>query len=98
MGPEAKPALVHVPGPLRQYTGGASTIEIAPGTVSEVLARLDVLHPGIAARVLDDQGRVRQHVNLFLNEESVKGKDIRRLAVNAGDRLQILPSVSGGGA
>ena len=95
---EAEAALVHIPGPLRQYTGGAATVEVAPGTVFEVLLRLDGLHPGLAARVLDDQGRVRQHVNLFLNEESAKGKDIRTLEVNAGDRLQILPSVSGGGA
>lgn len=85
-----------VPGPLRQYTGGEAKVEVAPGTVSMVIAQVDRLHPGIATRVLDDQGRVRQHVNLFLNEESVKGKDISKLEVRAGDRLQILPSVSGG--
>jgi molybdopterin synthase sulfur carrier subunit len=87
---------VHIPGPLRQYSSGAAKVDLPPGPVLPLISELDRRFPGIATRILDDQGRVRQHVNLFLNEESIKSKDLSGVVAKAGDRLQILPSVSGG--
>ncbi len=87
---------VHVPGPLRDYTDGVASVSIDPGSIADVLHRLDDRHPGICQRILDDQGRVRRHVNLFLNSEPIKGADFTTLEARPGDTLEIIPSVSGG--
>ncbi len=87
---------VQVPGPLREYSGGRAAILTPPGTVADVLAALEKECPGIGRRIRDEQGRVRQHVNLFLNEKPVKHLDLGKTEVRAGDRLHILPAISGG--
>ena len=87
---------VYIPGPLREYTGGAPSITVDPGSISEVLDRLESRHPGIRQRVLDDQGRIRRHVKIFLNAEPIPTDDLGALQARPGDKLQILPSVSGG--
>lgn len=51
---------------------------------------------GIRHRVLDDQGRVRVHVNLFLNGVHIRALSGIETQVNDGDEIVILPSVSGG--
>jgi sulfur-carrier protein len=49
-------------------------------------------------RVLDEQGRVREHVNVFVDGESVRAAARLGLAtpVRAGAEVWILPAVSGG--
>ena len=83
---------IRVPRALRELTGGQAVISREGETVRAVVAGVE----GLRHRVLDDQGRVRVHVNLFVN-----GAHIRELAgldtkVTDGDEIVILPAVSGG--
>ena len=57
---------VRIPTPLRSYTGQASTVTAAGTTVAEVLADLDRQFPGIRFRVVDEQGRLRRHMKVFV--------------------------------
>lgn len=89
---------VHVPAYLRSFAEGRSTVDVGIDgpTVGELLAELGQQYPGIVARILDEQGRVRQHVNLFVGEDNTR--DLQGLAtlVPMGAELFILPSVTGG--
>ena len=83
---------VRVPRALRELTGGQAVVTGEGETVGAVVGGVE----GLRHRVLDDQGRVRVHVNLFVN-----GAHIRELAgldtqVSDGDEIVILPAVSGG--
>ncbi len=40
-------------------------------TLAELLVDLDAHYPGMRFRVVDEQGRVRQHMKIFVNQESV---------------------------
>ncbi|MBS0325858.1 MAG: MoaD/ThiS family protein [Proteobacteria bacterium] len=91
---------VRIPSPLRSYTG-ADEVAVAipvlapelPPTVGGVLAALDVAYPGIRFRIVDEQGRLRRHIKLF-----VGGRLTRDLAdrVDAASEVMIVAALSGG--
>jgi molybdopterin converting factor small subunit/photosystem II stability/assembly factor-like uncharacterized protein len=85
-------AVVALRSPLRELAGGESQLEIEGTTLGEVMGRLEGSYPKLTGWVLDERGRVRPHVNLFLNGERA-GLDA---AVSSGDRIHVLPSITGG--
>jgi molybdopterin converting factor small subunit len=92
------PVTVHLPGPLRGYAAGADRVvlEAAPATVGEAIAALGARHPGVRDRVLDEQGRLRPHVNVFVGQESVRDTEGLATRLADGAELHILAAVSGG--
>ena len=84
---------VRIPTPLRSYTGQASTVTATGTTVAEVLADLDRQFPGIRFRVVDEQGRLRRHMKVFVNEDVV-----RDLAtpLDPTDEVTLMQALSGG--
>jgi molybdopterin synthase sulfur carrier subunit len=86
-----------IPGYLRQYTDGAGRIETeAAPTVGEALARLWAAQPGVRDRVVDEQGQVRPHVNVFVGTESIRFTGGLSTPVKDGTEIWIVPAVSGG--
>jgi len=61
---------VAIPSPLRSYTAGAPevaiTVTATPPRLSDALAALDAAYPGIRFRMIDESGRVRPHVQVFV--------------------------------
>jgi sulfur-carrier protein len=87
---------VRIPTPLRPATGGAATVETAPGSLRDVLAELDRTHPGIGERLLDDDGNLRRFVNVFVNDEDVRFQQGLDTPVSEGATVSIIPAVAGG--
>jgi sulfur-carrier protein len=89
---------VNVTGFLTDFTDGRSGIELdsAPATVGEALNELWLLHVGLRDRVVTEQGQLRQHVNVFLNGENIRRKELLDTKLSEGGEITILPSVSGG--
>jgi molybdopterin converting factor small subunit/photosystem II stability/assembly factor-like uncharacterized protein len=85
-------ALVKLNPPLRDLAGGNGSLEVRAATVGEVIAALERDHPRLVGWVLDEQGQIRQHVKVFLNGEVATLSE----HVTDGDRIQVLPSISGG--
>jgi photosystem II stability/assembly factor-like uncharacterized protein/molybdopterin converting factor small subunit len=85
-------AVVRLRPPLRERAGGQREVSVIGGTVGEVLRGLELAHPKLAGWVLDDQGRVREHVAVFLDGERVAGD----AKITDVDRLEIIGAVSGG--
>jgi len=88
--------VVRVPTILRTYTGGAGEVESSGGTLAEVLAALDVEYPGIAARVLDEQGAVRRFVNVYVDDEDVRFAKGVDTTTPDGSTISVIPAVAGG--
>lgn len=87
---------VFVPAPLRGYSGGAAELRLSAGSVRGALEELERSHPGLYRSVCDETGAVRRHVNLFVNELHMRERDGLDTALADGDKLSILPAVSGG--
>lgn len=85
-------AFVRLRAPLKDLAGGHSDVELPGSSVGEVLRRLEADWPKTVGWVLDEQGRVRRHVNVFLNGEPVR----EDAAVAPDDRIHVLPSITGG--
>jgi len=85
-------ALVCVHGPLRRLAGGGAEIAVEGDTVHALLRRLEREHPDLAGWVLDERGRIRRHINVYVNGEL--GDETQ--AVDERDRVEVLPAISGG--
>jgi molybdopterin synthase sulfur carrier subunit len=86
---------VRIPTILRPYTGGAKLVSAQGSTLRDVIADLDVSHPGLAERLLDG-GALRRFINLYANDEDVRFIGGLDLVVKDGDNITILPAVAGG--
>jgi len=87
---------VRIPTILRPYTGGAAEVKTDGGTLTEVIESLEVDHPGIKARVLDDDGQIRRFVNVYVNDDDVRFADGLGTATPDGTSISIIPAVAGG--
>jgi molybdopterin converting factor small subunit len=88
--------LVRVPTILRSYTAGIAEVTAAAGTLREVIAALDESYPGIAGRLLDDNGKLRRFVNVYVAEEDVRFAEGLDTVVPDGAQVSVIPAVAGG--
>ena len=88
--------LVRIPTPLRRLTGGQDKVSIEGHNLNEVITTLEAEFPGIKARICDDQGELRNFVNVYINGEDVRFMDGVETLTNAGDEISIVPAVAGG--
>ena len=88
----------NVTGFLTDFTSGQSQIVVDAGAkkLGEALGQLWQLHPGLRDRVVNEQGNLRQHVNIFLNEDNVRRRELLDTELPENCEITILPSVSGG--
>jgi sulfur-carrier protein len=87
---------VRIPTILRSYTGGAAEVTASEGTLRDVIAGLDAAYPGLAGRILDDGGRLRRFVNVYVGDEDVRFAQGLDTQVAAGARVSVIPAVAGG--
>ncbi len=85
--------IVNIPSPLRSYTNGAPTVPAEGACVDEVLADLDRRFPGMRFRMIDEQGRVRQHIRIFVNTSGVTDLSTK---VRRSDVVHLICALSGG--
>jgi molybdopterin converting factor small subunit len=90
---------VVLPGALRQFSGGASSVDVPledGGTLRDVLDALDEQQPALARRIRDEQGELRRFVNVYVDGEDARRSGGLAAPVAAGAEVLVLPSVAGG--
>lgn len=87
---------VRIPTTLRPMSGGNKLVEVAPGTLSDVIGGLESAHPGFADRLLDEAGDLRKFVNIFVDDDDVRYLDGLNTDVADGLTVSIIPAVAGG--
>ena len=92
------PITFQIPAYLAVFADGQRSLKIdsSPATVSDALVALCSLHPALRDRILDEQGQVRQHISIFVGEESIRFADGLATKVPVGAEILIVPAVSGG--
>lgn len=81
---------------LKRFFPALKEQEVAGSTVAEVLQEVESLYPGITDYVLDEQGRLRQHVNIFLSGELIEDKEALQDKVGEKDEVYVFQALSGG--
>jgi molybdopterin converting factor small subunit len=87
---------IRIPTILRTFTGGAAEVSASEGTLREVIAGLDTSYPGIAGRIVDDTGKLRRFVNVYVGDEDVRFAQGLDTPVPAGGHVSVIPAVAGG--
>jgi sulfur-carrier protein len=87
---------VTIPSLLSDCVGNRTCFSLEAGTVAEALERLRQTYPLLRVHLYDEQERLRRHVLIYYNDESIAWLDRLDMPLQPGDRLTVLQNVSGG--
>jgi molybdopterin converting factor small subunit len=87
------PVTVYLSTHVRAYTGGRAEVAAEGASLAELMLDLEGRYPGIRFRVIDEQDRIRPHINFFVGEE--RARDLSH-PIGRGQPVHILASLSGG--
>ncbi|MHB8718314.1 MAG: ubiquitin-like small modifier protein 1 [Candidatus Dormibacteria bacterium] len=87
---------IRVPGPLRRLTGGSSEVSVEADTVAAALTALDTQYPGFHDRLYEADGKLRQFINIYVNDSDIRFEQGLDTKVGDRDELSIVPAVAGG--
>jgi molybdopterin converting factor small subunit len=85
-------ALVRLRGQLKKLAGDQGEHELAGANVADLLRALEREQPALSGWILDERGRIRRHINVFVNADQAREED----PVAGGDVVDVLPAISGG--
>jgi molybdopterin converting factor small subunit len=92
----ARNITIHVFGQLREYCAGVAELSLSARTVRAALEQLEQDEPLLYRHLCDETGKVRRHLNVFVNTENARDLDGVDTTLAAGDVVTFLPAVSGG--
>ena len=87
---------LRIPSPLRRFTDGQSKLEVNSRTVGGVLNELFQAYPEIKNHLIEEDGSLRNFVNIFIDGEDVRQKGGMDTEVKDGADVRIIPSIAGG--
>jgi molybdopterin synthase sulfur carrier subunit len=90
--------IVRLPAALRT-SGQPGMVDLAipsAATVALVLTEIEKRIPGSTTRIVDDAGKLRGYVNLYVNGDDIRHGSGLDTPVADSDEVLILPAISGG--
>jgi molybdopterin synthase sulfur carrier subunit len=89
---------VFLSGHLKSFSKGELQVPLDDdfANVGDALESLWKIHPALRDRVLNEQGEIRQHVNIFVGSDDVKHLKGLQTRMDPGSELHIFNAVSGG--
>jgi adenylyltransferase/sulfurtransferase len=87
---------VEIPTALRAFAGNKDVVELEGATVGELLEKLAASFPQLKKHIFGDDGKLRNFVNVYVNDDDIKHLDKEHTRVSAKDVISIIPSVAGG--
>ena len=88
--------LIEIPSALKQYVNNQDEVEVDGSSVEEVLNSLCIQFTELKPNLFDGDGKVRNFINVYLNDDDIRYADGMKSVVKDGDSIQIVPSISGG--
>ena len=89
-------AKILIPTPLRQYSGGNKEVEVSGTTVAEALAALISVHADLRKHLYNDEGKLRNFVNIYVDDEDIRYLDKEATKLSGSETISIVPSIAGG--
>jgi molybdopterin synthase sulfur carrier subunit len=88
--------VVRIPTPLRRLTNGQDKVDVEADSLGGVIDAMNEQYPGLRDRICDDQGQLRNFVNVYVNGEDVRFLQGLDTLTTAGDEVSVVPAVAGG--
>jgi len=93
---EKKMPTLTLPALMKYYVNDLSEVQITGSTVSQAINDLTSQYPAIKPHIIDNQGRLRRHVNLFVNKENINDLNGLDTSIEESDIIILMPSITGG--
>lgn len=81
---------------LKRFYPDLESFDLEVTTVKEVIHALEEKHAGISSYIVDDQGALRQHVNIFVDGSMVKDRENLTDELTPNTEVYIMQALSGG--
>lgn len=65
-------------------------------SIPAVLQEMEMKYPGIKGYILDDQGHLRKHVNIFVDGQMISDREQLSDIINPETEIYIMQALSGG--
>ncbi len=88
--------IVNFTAALKRFYPDLHPLSIEGQTVAEVLNQLNQIYPGITDYIVDEQGALRQHINIFIGEKMITDRDNLSDSTLNNDEILIFQALSGG--
>ena len=88
--------VIGIPSALKQYVNNQDEVEVQGSSVEEAFESLCSDYVELKLNLFDDNGKVRNFINVYLNDEDIRYADGMSSSVEDGDCIQIVPSIAGG--
>jgi molybdopterin synthase sulfur carrier subunit len=85
-----------IPAVLQQYTGNNRVLTIEGNTAGEVLDNLTIRFFPLRKQIFSDFGKIKNHINIYLNDTDIKLLEADNLPLNVNDVIKIIPTITGG--
>ena len=88
--------VIEIPSALKQYVNDQDEVEVSGSSVEEVFEALVSEYAEVKANLFDENGKIRNFINVYLNDDDIRYANGLKSKVQDGDTIQIVPSVAGG--
>jgi len=89
-------ATIIIPTPLRRFTNQQSRVQSSGVNIKESIADLTTNYPDLKKNLLDDEGKIRGFVNIFLGDEDIRNLQAENTSVKEDAVISIIPAIAGG--
>jgi len=89
-------AVVRIANSLRPLVGGVAEVDVEAGDLGAVIGALAATHPGLAERIVDENGRLHGFVNVFVGEVECRTLDGLSTLIDPDAVVAVVPAVAGG--
>ena len=89
-------ATVLIPTPLRKFTNNSAKLNINAGNVQEVVNDLSMNFPELKKHLLDDSGKLRSFINIFVGDDDIRNLQQEQTLVQQETIISIIPAIAGG--
>ena len=81
---------------LKQFFPDLKAQEFQGTSIKEIIASIDAIYPGMQNYLLEEDGSLRKHVNIFVRDEMMTDRDTLSDTLTEGDEVLIFQALSGG--
>jgi molybdopterin synthase sulfur carrier subunit len=89
-------ATVIIPTPLRKFTNNTARLNIRANSVSDAVTELTVNFPDLKKHLLDEQGKIRSFVNIFVGDDDIRNLQAESTPLEENTVVSIVPAIAGG--
>ena len=89
-------ATIKIPSPLRKLCNEQSEVHAEGANIASLLVDLKRKYPQLATQILDDAGKLRSFVRVYLGEEDIQYLNKEDTLLQEDSIVNIIPAIAGG--